>query len=199
MRRSVCQQVRSRGRGTGAVAAVRLPVLRGERGRELRRRVAGVPLAAARDARGAAAPGSADQAQAGREQRVQGVGHDIRQEQQQTGPEEAPVAEHMTHVGVRGRRAQRDADAVKDGRGKRTPPPLSPCVRHERTTPPPPVPTAVPRSPPTTTKTFDCSRLVLTNTNFCFLNCSQKNCTLHVLKGRYTPTSFGKHTHLGSF
>lgn len=72
-----------RGRGTRAVTAVRLSVLRGERGRELCGRVAGVSLAVARDARGAAAPRAADQAQAGREQRVQGAGHDIRQEQQQ--------------------------------------------------------------------------------------------------------------------
>lgn len=116
--RFVCfgEQVRGRGRGTRAVAAVRLPVLRGERGRELCRRVAGVPLAVARDARRAAAPRAAHQAQAGREQRVEGAGHDIRQEQQQAGPEEAAVAEHMTRVGVRRsrrRRSQHDAHAVK--------------------------------------------------------------------------------------
>lgn len=108
-------QVRGRGRGTRAVAAIRVPVLRGERGRQLRRRVAGVPLAVARDPRGAAAPGAADQAQAGREQRVESAGNDIRQEQQQTGPEEAAVAEHMTRVGVRHgrRRSEHDAHAVK--------------------------------------------------------------------------------------
>lgn len=107
--------MRGRGRGTRAVAAVWLSVLRGERGRELRRRVAGVPLAVTRDQGGAAAPGVAHQAQAGREQRVQGAGHDIRQEQQQAGPEEAAVAEHMTRVGVsrhHGRSQQRHVHAV---------------------------------------------------------------------------------------
>lgn len=107
--------MRGRGRGTRAVAEVRLSVLRGERGRELRRRVASVPLAVARDPGGAAAPGAAHQAQAGREQRVQGAGHDIRQKQQQAGPEEATVVKHMTRVGFshhHGCSQQRDAHAV---------------------------------------------------------------------------------------
>jgi len=115
--RSRLLQASGRGRGTRAVAAVRLSVLRSERGRKLRGRVAGIPLAVARDSGGAAAPRVADQAQAGREQRVQGAGHDIRQEQQQAGPEEATVAEHMTRVGVRRHghrcgRSEHDAHAV---------------------------------------------------------------------------------------
>lgn len=70
--------MRGRGCGRRTVAAVRLSVLRGERGRELCRRVAGVPFATPRDPRGPAAPRIADQAQARREQRVQSIGHDIR-------------------------------------------------------------------------------------------------------------------------
>lgn len=106
------------GRGPGAVAAVRMSVLRGERRRKLCRRVAGVPLAVAGDPGRAVAPGFADQAQAGREQRVQSAGHDIRQEQQQEGQEETAVVEHMTRVGgardVDGqRRGQRHSHAVK--------------------------------------------------------------------------------------
>ncbi|RZB58827.1 hypothetical protein BDFB_005266 [Asbolus verrucosus] len=80
-----------RGRRPGAVPPVRLPVLRGERGGELRGGFPRLPVAPPRGQVGAAAESSADPAEAGREQCFQGFRQHIRQELQR-GPQEETLA-----------------------------------------------------------------------------------------------------------
>ncbi|KAJ1523408.1 hypothetical protein ONE63_001272 [Megalurothrips usitatus] len=91
-------QAGGRGRGPGAVPAVRLPVLRGVGGGALGWRLARLPVAAARGALAAAAALAAHPPQAGRQLRVQGAGQHLQQGggQAAAGPKEAPVPVHLS-------------------------------------------------------------------------------------------------------
>lgn len=84
-----------RGRRPGAVPAVLLPVLRGQRGRELRRSLPRLPESPAGGAVRPAPQGDAHPTQAGRQLRQQGPRHHLRQEQQQARPQEEAFAQHL--------------------------------------------------------------------------------------------------------
>lgn len=92
-------QTNLRGRRPGAVAQLRLPVLRGERCGELRRSLAGLPVAVEGSEVGPAAEGAADPEEARCEQRLEGAGQHIREELEGR-PEEEALAEYMKGVGA---------------------------------------------------------------------------------------------------
>lgn len=87
-------QTNLRGRRAGAVPAVQLSVLRGERGRKLRRGFPRLPVAAAGGQVGPAAQGVAHQTEAGRQQCVESFRQHLRQELEGR-PEETALVKHL--------------------------------------------------------------------------------------------------------